>query len=287
MTGFGRSTLEAPFGTLTTEILSVNRKHLDVSIFMPKEMGKFEHQVRKWVGEQISRGQVSVRMYCLPNAASAGRLLPNADVLKELKKKWEETAARIGCDPKQIDLPFLMLYSPSLQNMELSDNQEGSFIERGVKGALHELLQMKLQEGEALARDLDGRLSDLETHLEEIARLAPLAKEQMQRQLAKRVQEMGAVPTWDERVLREIVLYVERADVTEEIVRLQSHFHQFRETLHQSPGPAGRKMDFLIQEMGREINTIGSKTSDTRISYSVIAIKTVLEKMREQTQNIE
>lgn len=279
MTGFGRSVFKAPFGTLTVEIQSVNRKYLEIFVSMPKEFSRFEIEVRKWVSDTISRGQVSVRIFLIPNLDALQNLLPDPKIVKALKKKWEQLAREAGTDPKEIDLAFILPYLPQQQG--LAKNEDLPFLRTCVEGALKELAAMKTTEGKALVQDLAKRLKELERNLEKIRAYAPDATVKMKQKLIEKLGEAQG----DERLLREVALFAERVDITEEIVRLQSHIVQFKDLLKQSA--AGRKMDFLIQEMGREINTIGSKSMEAKISHLVVEVKSELEKMREQVQNLE
>jgi len=289
MTGFGRALFDAPFGRLIAEIQSINRKYLDISIYMPREFGRFELEVRKWVGERVARGQISVRIHLIPNAASAVGLLPDPEVLRGLKTGWERIAKQIGCDPKSVDLPFLILNSPLQQKTEFARDSDLPAIEQCVKEAVSSLVQMKLKEGKMLAADLKDRLHLLEQHLKAIEHLAPNAAVRMREKLMKKMKELAQQggPDLEERIAREAILYAERIDISEEVTRLKSHFHQFQDILNPKGGAVGRKMDFLIQEIGREINTIGSKSAEAKISHLVVEMKSELEKMREQVQNIE
>ena len=287
MTGFGRASLEAPSGTVTIEIQSINRKFLDISVFLPREFSQFELSIRKSIAEIASRGQVVIRLHLTPKFTA--KLLPDPKFLHELKTGWEKIAKELDLDPKSIDLPFLMLNFPVQQKLETADDADLGTIEKCMKEASSFWIQMKLKEGKALADDLARRLSFLERQLKEIEQLAPNAALRMKERLMEKMGEMlkESGNDWEERILRESLLYAERIDISEEITRLKSHFVQFEEILHQKANAVGRKMEFLIQEIGREINTIGSKSAEAKISHLVIDMKSELEKMREQVQNIE
>jgi uncharacterized protein (TIGR00255 family) len=287
MTGFGRAGSDAPFGRLVAEIQSVNRKYLEIFVSLPKEFGRFEYDIRTWVGEEIARGQISVRLHVIPNEGAALRQLPDPKELKALQRGWEKIAKTLGYDPKKIDLPFLMLYSPLGEKASIAEDKDLPFIEKCMKEALAGLGKMKVKEGKALAADISKRLSSLKKNLKEIESLSPVAAERMRKNLAAKMKELQESPELDERILRETLLFADRIDITEEITRLSSHFNQFLGMLETKEKTIGRKMDFLIQEMGREINTIGSKSLDAKISYLVVEMKSELEKIREQVQNIE
>lgn len=283
MTGFGRSILDAPYGRLVIELQSVNRKYLEVFVSLPKELSRFEPEVRKWVAETISRGQVSVRIFLIPNVGAVHNLLPDPSLLKELKKGWEKIAREVGTDPAEISLSFLTQYLPARQEVKEEDSAP---LKKGMDEALEGLLKMKKSEGKALAQDLSLRLKLLEKGIAHVEEFSPDATRKMREKLIEKMNEVLKMgPDVEERLLREVALFAERVDVTEEITRFKSHIEQFREML--KGGAVGRKMDFLIQEMGREVNTIGSKSMESKISHLVVEMKSELEKMREQIQNIE
>lgn len=288
MTGFGRASLSSPFGKFTVEIQSINRKYLEIFIVMPKELTRLEPEVRKWVSKDSMRGQITVRIYFSPSTDCLKGLLPDSDVLRNLRLSWEKIAETAGFTSFQIDLPFVMLYLPVQPKPDLVEDKDLGVLEKCVEEALAELKKMRLKEGRALALDLDGRLNLLEEMANNIEVLAPNAAKRMREKLLERMQEfLKGVEAPDEKLFREVALFSEKIDITEELTRLKSHFVQFREILKSKGMSVGRKMDFLVQEIGREINTIGSKSLEAKISYLVVEMKSELEKMREQIQNIE
>lgn len=285
MTGFGRATLDAPFGKLIVEIQSVNRKFLEIFVSLPKEFGRFELEMRKWISELVSRGQVNVRLFLIPNEEA---LLPDAKMLIGLKKGWEKISKQLGYDSDVVDLRFLMQVAPSMQKVEFARDEDALLLKKCVDEALDGLLQMKKAEGKALAQDMMKRLKELERKLDAIEKLTPDATARMREKLVEKMKDiLKPGHETDDRLLREVALFAERVDVTEEITRLRSHFSQFKTMLDSKEGTVGRKMDFLIQEMGREVNTIGSKSMESKIAILVVDLKSELEKMREQIQNIE
>ncbi|MBS0625877.1 MAG: YicC family protein [Verrucomicrobia bacterium] len=287
MTGFGRALIDAPFGKLIVEIQSVNRKHLELFVSMPKDYGRFEHEIRKWVSEAISRGQVSLRIYLTPSADQVGHFLPDLAMLKQLKEGWEGIAGELGYGTDAIDLPFLMQNMPSLSKQETARDEDLDYFKKATAEALTALVQMKRKEGQALAHDIQKRLGAMEHSLAEIEKMSPDAVTKMKKKLHERIVEAAPnLADVDERVLREIAMFAEKVDIAEEITRFRSHLVQFHELLKEKAA-IGRKMDFLVQEMGREINTIGSKSLESKISHLVVEVKSELEKIREQIQNIE
>lgn len=285
MTGFGRASLEASFGRITVEVQSVNRRYLEIFVSLPKELIRFEHHVRKVVNEKLTRGQVSIRVYLIPNLEAIESLLPDVEVLKELKKAWKKIAQDLGADPKKIDLSFIMQHLPQLPKQESGSDEDGSSLIECVESAIKALKKMKKTEGKALSKDLSDRLKTLEKMVQEVEKNSGEASEKMRAKLLEKVQEVVGGQETDDRVLREVAVFAERVDTSEEITRFKSHIAQFK-TLFKEP-VVGRKMDFLIQEMGREINTITSKAMEAKVSHLVVDMKSELEKMREQVQNIE
>jgi uncharacterized protein (TIGR00255 family) len=281
MTGFGRSICKIKLGRLVTEIQSVNRKYLEISTSLPKELSRFDLEIRKWVGEVVSRGFVTVRLYL---SSSVEEQLPDAAQLKRMKKAWMKLAKASGNSEKEITLSFLLNHMPTA----VGEEEEMDGLREGVEKALDGVLEMKKREGHALAIDIGQRLNALELTLRQIEKQSPDAVAKQRQKLKERAQEVltpGA--ELDERLLREIALFAEKVDIAEEITRFHSHISQFREIIQAKNAQVGRKLDFLVQEMGREINTIGSKSADVMISRFVVDAKSELEKVREQIQNIE
>lgn len=288
MTGFGRSCISASSGKLVVEIQSINRKYAEVFVSLPKEFSRFEPEVRKWVADSAMRGQITVRIHFSPNAESLTQLLPKAEVLHHLKLAWQNVASDAGFDPKQVDLPFVMLHFPFPQKVELAQDEDLQFLEKGVQEALKSLKEMKRKEGKALALDLSSRLKILQETCAQIESFVSPAASRMREKIQDKLKELLKIgENAEDKLFREIVLFTEKMDITEEITRLKSHFAQFQEILKSKDVPVGKKMDFLVQEVGREINTIGSKSMEAQIAHLVVEMKTELEKMREQIQNIE
>lgn len=288
MTGFGRALSNIEAGKIIVEIQSVNRKYLEVFVSVPKEYSRFEHEVRKWVSERIGRGQVSVRVHLVPGMKSFEALLPDKTLLLELKKRWQKLAKQLGYNQKTIDLSFLMQQMPLQADAVFADEKDLPSLRQCVEEALASLLQMKRKEGKALAQDLAKRLAQLQKNAGAIKALAPDAANRMQSKLRERLEEVVKQKgELEEKLFREVALFAEKIDITEELTRLYSHFEQFEELLNPKAKSVGRKMDFLIQEMGREINTVSSKSADAKITRIVVEMKSDLEKMREQVQNIE
>ncbi len=285
MTGFGRASKDSSLGRVMIEIQSLNRKHFELQIYLPKELSRFEYEMRKWISDRVVRGFITVRVQWVPSQEKMSQFLPDPELLQNLKEKWESLAGSLGFEKKTIDLSFLLQYMPSMSSVDALQEQDEKELRLCVDAAMDRLIQMRQNEGKVLQKDLEGRLKTMESQVKSIEDLSVSSMERARQKLQEKIKAL--ISDTDERWMREIALLVEKMDITEEITRLGSHFSQFRETLQGSQKAVGRKMDFLVQEMGREINTIGSKSMDVEISRWVVAMKSELEKVREQIQNIE
>jgi uncharacterized protein (TIGR00255 family) len=287
MTGFGRAEVNAPFGRIVTEIQAVNRKYLEVNVSLPKEFTRFENSIRKLVNDSVARGSVSVRIYVFPNSDAIDHSMPKLDILQSLKKNWEELAISLGYDRPVIDFPFLLKCLENLPQIKVVNEEDFHPFTLCIHQAIEALQTMKGVEGKALAKDILARLTEIGNCVTIIEKTAPDAVEKLRLKLKERMNEVLTPGVeLDDRLLREVALYAERLDISEEITRFRSHIIQY-ESLLNSKEVSGRKMDFLIQEMGREINTMGSKATDAKVAHLVVEVKSELEKIREQIQNIE
>lgn len=286
MTAFGRGAIDFEGIHFTVEIQSVNRKHLEIQVVLPRMLSLLETEVRSTVAATLFRGQISLRIQAVFHKESPYRFQPNLPLAIELKKAWDAIGTALG--EKGFTLEILK-ESPDILVAEL-DESELSRLKRGLVCALEtslkELIGMKEKEGQALYSDFTRRLETLHKGIAFIEKQSIGACDKWRKKLVARIQEVVSLPENDERLLKEIALMAERLDITEECVRFQSHIVQFRDTLEQS-GAVGKTLEFILQELGREINTIGSKSQDVEISKRVIEIKAELERMREQVQNVE
>lgn len=288
MTGFGRQELDASFGKIITEIQSVNRKYLEIYVSLPKEFGRFENDLRKVVGERVQRGVVSLRIHVIPSRESIQTLLPDLAILTDMKKGWTKLASNLGFEKECVDFPFLVQHIAEMGPLKFA--REGDFVplKKCVEDALDSLDAMKSKEGVLLGKDIAQRLLSMTKAIDAIEGVAPETVSRMREKLQLRLEELFKPGVeLDERLLREVAIFAERVDITEEITRFRSHISQFSELLKKKTEGSGRKMDFLSQEMGREINTIGAKSMEARLSHLVVEVKSELEKVREQLQNIE
>ena len=289
MTGYGKAEAMLDGRKHAVEIRSLNHRYLEISLRLPGSLSSLETEIRRRVGERFSRGRIEVSVRVDTNGnMEEGRLELNLpllknyhDLLRRLKAEFQ-LSGDITLDHftgfKDIFVPMEVD-----TDMELIAAQIGTVLDEAVRL----LTEMRQKEGELLLVDLDEHIRRVEGCLNVIADRAPKCVQEYQRRLTERIRELtGGVDVDEIRLNQEVAIMADKSDVTEEIVRLASHISQFREML-KSGDAIGRKIDFLIQEMNREINTIGSKTGDLDISRNVIEIKSELGKLREQVQNIE
>ena len=288
MTGFGRSESDALFGKVIVEIQSVNRKYLEIYVSLPKEFARFENEIRKVAAEKVQRGLVSIRVHVFQNASAMADLLPDFSLLESLKKGWTSLAVKLGYSKEVVDFSFLMQQASEMSHAKLSKEEDFEPIRSCLENGLIALDQMKQKEGSNLAKDIGQRLKTISAAVTSIEIKSPDAVSKMRQKLKERMEGLFQPGTEiDERLLKEVALFAERVDITEEVTRFRSHVAQYEELLKSKSLASGRKMDFLVQEMGREINTMGSKSMDATIAHLVVEVKSELEKIREQIQNIE
>jgi uncharacterized protein (TIGR00255 family) len=283
MTGYGHHTAKGPGGSFHIEIQTLNRKHLDISLSLPRELSSFDPLIRRAIGQQVLRGQVSLRCHWIPSAAGLEALLPDPGYLAELRREWEKRARLAGFPPEQIDLPFVLSRADTVR-LSVPDPQDEKTVFLALEGALSALDAMRLSEGKLLAQDIASRLAAITKGIQEISRIAPEIASRQREKLKEKLASIAPSPEWEERVMREAALYAEKGDIAEEITRLNAHLAEMEKAVREG---GGKKMEFLVQEMGREANTIAAKAADYAISHVVIEIKTEIERIREQVQNIE
>lgn len=287
MTGFGQGESDADGIILAAELGSVNRKQLEIRVNLPPELSHFEVAARKRIAEAVSRGAVSLRL-TVSGPGRGGEFSVNRELLELLASEAMALQARFNL-PQQLD-PAALFSVPGVLQSRLAD-AERETLERAagaaLDAALGNFLAMREREGAALAADLAARLQELKNLRAELgSRTDGLADAVRRKLLARLEAENLPVDPHDERFQREALFYADRADVTEELTRLDSHFQQFDGFLDRAE-PVGRSLDFLIQEMFREITTFGNKAAAPEITPAVIRFKSELEKIREQVQNIE
>jgi uncharacterized protein (TIGR00255 family) len=290
MTGYGRGECSQDGFKITVEVSSVNRKQMEIAINLPREMELLEAQARDVINRYIARGRLTVRVTL---HSSAGNAAARMHLNTELAKAYARELTRLSKQLKlsgTVTLDHLVRAPGVFQTDEQIAEAEDFWpaVEKALKKALDGMLKMREREGQHLQKDLTERMSVMRKAAGQVQKQAPEVARRYRDQLVERIKSAGLdLPAADdERLLKEIVYFADRSDISEELTRLQSHFQQFDDCL-KSKEPVGRTLDFLAQEMNREINTIGSKANDSLVSREVVTLKAELEKFREQAQNVE
>ncbi len=290
MTGYGCGEMSHDGCKITVELSSVNRRQSEISVNLPRDLDVLEARIRDELNRRLSRGRVSVRVTL---HAGDDRRAQAVRVNRVLAAAYAREFALIGAELGLEGRPTLevVLRAPGvLESEEDVPDAEAYWpaLSEALATALKQLIQMREKEGAHLAEDLSMRLGVMRRAAVAVRERAPLVAEHYRRQLQDRIAATGIV--WNaedgERLLKEVALFADRSDITEELTRLESHFVQFEQCLV-STEPVGRTLDFLAQELNREINTIGSKANDAAIAREVVTLKAELERIREQSQNLE
>ena len=292
MTGFGRTEVGGgEAATVTVEARSVNHRHLDIALRFPKVLASFELEARRLVQARLERGRVDVTLTHTPTTGGA---TPRLRIDDALAREYVERARELG---RRLGLGGDVTSAWALERSGVARLDDGAETETvtapwplvadAIGKALDELVARRAAEGERLAVELRTRLAELGATVEAMATRAPAAVARREARLRERLQSLLAGPAIDEaRIVTEAAIWADKTDVTEELARLRVHLGEFAALLDKG-GPVGRPLDFLAQELNREINTVGAKADDLELSQAVLAAKGVLEKIREQVQNLE
>ena len=287
MTGFGAGRGGTAGEVMEAEVRSVNHKFCEVKARLPRELGSLETDLVRQVKDRLARGGVD---FTLRRTTARGALSPrvDAELAAEYARAFEEVRARLGLSG-QVSLGEVLAADGVVTLEERAIDLESARAAgtAALAAALDALVAMREREGAALARDLESRLAVVEGIAASLAELSPGSVETYRARLHERVTELSrGLATDPARLATEVALFADRTDVTEELTRLASHVAQMRGLLA-SGEPAGRKMDFLVQEMHREANTVGSKSQSAEAAAAVVSLKAEIERMREQVQNVE
>ncbi|MBR5214011.1 MAG: YicC family protein [Akkermansia sp.] len=288
MTGFGAASAPLNNATLRVEIGGVNRKQTEISISLPRAWAELESQVRELVAGAVSRGRVNVSISLQATASGTGNITVNKAKLAALQQCMAEVSDSLQ-QPLTPTLDALVRLGVIGEESESDISIETAWAaaEPAVKEALQAFLTLRAEEGANLRADLLARINTLRQYREQLIARAAGVPARYREQLLKRLEESGLpLPTDDERIIKEIALFADRCDVSEETTRLASHLDQF-ERICDKQEAVGRTLDFLCQEIFRELNTTGSKANDAELAQLVVTAKTELEKIREQVQNVE
>jgi uncharacterized protein (TIGR00255 family) len=289
MTGFGRGMYSTEEREYTIEIKSVNHKYTDINVRLPYVLSFLEEKIKKEVSQNVARGKIDINVTFVNNSNLGKKISIN----KPLAKEYIEELRKIKEENNIIDDISIMKIAklPDILNITQDNNEEVLWEElnKALQEAIKNLLEGKGVEGKKLSEDMLQRLENINNHILEISQYSTGLIEQYVVKLKDRIKEIMQTDLIDEaRISQEVVLYADKTSIEEEITRLKSHITQFRELLQsESVKKTGKRLDFIIQEMNREINTIGSKSNCLEITNLVIELKTELEDVREQVQNIE
>lgn len=290
MTGFGRGEFSNEAFDVTLEIKSVNNRYCDIIIKMPKKLNVFEDRIKNRIKSKLSRGRIDVYINLEEKAYDNYEVLPNYEILDKYVNVYKEIQKRYEIkDDLTLSLLTRVQDGIDVSYMERGEEEYWGAIEPALDMALSRIEQMRAQEGLQLKNDIHSKVISIKAALGEIEVSAPRIVEnyriKTRERIASLLEELNA--EIDEiRLANEIAIYADKTNINEEIVRIHSHLDQI-ETILSADEPVGRKLDFLVQELNREINTIGSKSPDIDISNLVIGLKSDIEQIREQIQNIE
>lgn len=289
MTGYGKAELNIDSREYQVEIKSVNHRYADINVKMPRTLIGLEEVIKKQINEKIKRGKIDVFITFENNSQEGKNVNINEELANIYIEKLKELANKqnISSDIQVMDIAKL----PDVLNIKIDDNDDKikNELTKVVEEAINKIYKMKEIEGEKIAEDLAKRIIKIEEKINEISKKSSRLIEDYVVKLEKRIKEMLKTEEIDEtRLAQEVVIYADRCSIEEEITRLSSHIYQFKNIINTPEKETiGKKLDFIIQEMNRETNTIGSKANNLEITNAVIDIKTELEDIREQVQNIE
>jgi uncharacterized protein (TIGR00255 family) len=288
MTGYGRGEGDHGGTKISVELNSVNRKQSDIVINLPRDLTELEPRIRQTINEKISRGRMNV-LVTLQESANGTRQLALDTGLARSYHEAMLTLQKELSAPGEITIGTILQAPGVMRSPEHSIEAAAAWpvLEQALAAALAELIKMREREGKHLAKDLIHRLKVLRKEIKEVRALYPEVVKKYRSALLERIEKAGLnLPIEDERLLKEIAFFADRSDISEELTRLESHLAQFAHHLRKNE-PVGRTLEFITQEIFRELNTLGAKSNDAAISQRVVACKSELEKIREQIQNLE
>lgn len=289
MTAFARAETAQEGLIVRVEMRAYNGRHLDVAVHMPREYLALEDRVKRSVAEKMARGRISVGIEISDDPAEASALVIDEARAAAYHGMLSRLKERFGIED-EISLDLLLSREDIIRSAQMDGDLEARWpvIQGCLRQAMDELDAMRMREGEALAADLHSRLDHLAENIKQIERLSADLLSHYQARLKERISVLtkGTVSVEPERIAQEAAILADKSDISEEIVRVASHLGQFR-AIMDAEEPAGRKLNFLLQEFNREYNTIASKTGNTSVAYLSVDAKAEVEKMREQIQNVE
>ncbi len=288
MTGYGRGEADHGGAKFSVELNSVNRKQSDLVLNLPREFTEMEPRIRQIINEQLSRGRTTVLVACEQGANGQRKLSLDTALARSYHEAMRALQADLNA-PGEITISHI-LQAPGVMRFSevgIDPTQAWAALEEALRSALAELIKMREREGQHLADDLRARIDLIRGAIKEVNGLFPQVVTKYRTALLERINKAGLdLSLDDDRLLKEVALFADRSDVSEELTRLESHLAQFGDLL-QKEEPVGRTLEFITQEIFRELNTLGAKANDAAISQRVVACKGELEKIREQIQNVE
>jgi uncharacterized protein (TIGR00255 family) len=288
MTGYGRGETDHNGVKISVELNSVNRKQSDIVVNLPRDLAELEPRVRQTINESISRGRTNVVISYHDGSGVLRKLALDTELARSYHEAMRALQKELNA-PGEITIGAILQAPGVLRVPEESVNADDAWpaIERALRCALGELIKMREREGKHLAKDLIHRLKAMRKRLKEIRVLHPDVVKKYRAALLDRIQKAElSIAGDDERLVKEISFFADRSDISEELTRVESHLAQFAHHLRRNE-PVGRTLEFITQEIFRELNTLGAKGNDAAISQHVVACKAELEKIREQIQNLE
>jgi uncharacterized protein (TIGR00255 family) len=288
MTGYGKGEAQVDNVTLTVEIKTVNHRYADITVKLPRTLLALENEIRRQVGQVLRRGKIDIFVNFGSTEESTVMPVLNRPLAQAYLDLFTKLRNEFGLSGG-VTLELIAAQRDVVQMREAESSPDvlQGCLQTALERALEQLLVMRQAEGAATANDLRERLDQLDSLLGEVELRAPLIPQEWQAKLLERLTRLQQSLEWDpQRVAQEVAMYADRCDISEELVRFRSHLGQFR-AMFADAEPVGRRMDFLVQELNREVNTMGSKSNDADLTRVVVAMKAELEKVREQVQNVE
>ena len=288
MTGFGRCEISEGSRKMTVEMKSVNHRYLDVNMKMPKKLNFFDASIRSLLKTYIQRGKVDLFISYEDTAETNFSLKYNQELAGEYLKYLKQMSEQFGLE-NDIRVSTLSRYPEvfSMEEVQTDEEELWNLLEKALRGACDQFVETRIKEGENLKKDLLDKLDEMLENVAYISERSPQIIEEYKKRLTDKVKEMlGDAKVDETRLITEVTIFADKVCVDEELVRLRSHITTVKNTILEGGG-IGRKLDFLAQEMNREANTILSKANDLEVSNHAIELKTEIEKVREQIQNIE
>ena len=289
MTGYGRGQSVRNGSKFTVELNSVNRKQSDVVVTLPRELAELEPRVRDVINAEVTRGRLNVVVACHRSGGQGSEAaVLDAKLARSFYQAMVDLQKELGAGG-EIGIETVLRAPGVIRTGDAAPEVDDAWplVQAALADALGDLVKMREREGKNLAKDLIKRLKIVRTAVREIRKLQPAVVQRYRQTLHDRVARAGVdLPLDDDRLVKEIIFFADKSDITEELTRLDSHFAQFAHHLRKDEA-VGRTLEFMSQEIGREFNTLGAKANDVQISQLVVACKSEMEKIREQIQNIE